>query len=299
MRHGLHDALDFTAGDHSMQAFIATLLTILTVGAFSWIAVSVCGLLGSLIGGMPQVGMHISFEPVMPKLDSVSPASGLKRIFSVRSLFELLKMVIKATIIGLVLWRTVLWVFPLMMRGVYDPLDQLAALLWFALMRLLGIGFVLYLVIGAGDYLIQRWTFLRSQRMSKDEVKQERRNSEGDPKIKSERKKRARELMRGTGVGPAMIARSNALIVNPTHYAVALRYVPDEYPLPVVLAKGRDAEALRLRQAAMQYEVPIVANPPVARALHEIDINAPIPEHMFEVVAAILRWVDAIGAPAS
>lgn len=299
LRHGVNAALDFTAGRHSMQAFIATLTSILGVGALSWIAVSLSGLLGALLGNLPQVGMQVSFEPVMPKLSTLSPASGLKRIFSPRSLFELAKMVLKAAIIGIVLWRAVLWIFPLMMRGVYEPLDQLAALLWFALLRVLGVGFVLYLVIGAGDYLLQRWVFLRSQRMSKDEVKQERRNAEGDPKIKSERKKRARELLRGTGVGPAMVARSNALIVNPTHYAVALRYASDEYPLPVVIAKGRDADALRLREAAMHFGIPIVANPPVARALHEVELDAPIPEHLFEVVAAILRWVDAIGTPAS
>jgi len=144
---------------------------------------------------------------------------------------------------------------------------------------------------------LQRWTFLRSQRMSKDEVKQEHRNADGDPHIKQERRKLAREMARGGNrAGPAVIARANAVVVNPTHYAVAIRYVPEEYPLPVVLAKGLDAEALQLRQAAMHYDVPIVANPPVARALHKIEVNAPIPEEMFEVVAAILRWVDSIGA---
>jgi type III secretion protein U len=273
----------------------ATLFHLLAYAALSCIGVSLVGMLGALIGTFPQVGLQISFEPVMPKLDAISPASGLKRIFSIRSLFDLVKMLVKTAILAPVLWWTMLWLFPLVMRGIYEPLDQLSALLWYALMRLLAIAFVLYVVIGAADWMMQRWQFLRSQRMSKDEVKQEHKNSDGDPHIKQERRKLAREMARDVRVGPALIARSNAVVVNPTHYAVALRYAPDEYPLPIVLAKGRDAEALRLRQAAMRYDVPIVANPPVARALHEIEVNAPIPEEMFEVVAAILRWVDAIG----
>ncbi|RDU96753.1 type III secretion system export apparatus subunit SctU [Trinickia dinghuensis] len=295
LRKGLQDALDFVEGPRSMQALAATLTHLLAFAALASVAISLVGLVGALIGGAPQVGLQISFEPVMPKLESISPAAGLKRIFSVRSLFEFAKMAIKAAILAVVLWRTMLWLFPLVMRGVYEPIDQLAALLWYALMRLLAIAVVLYIVIGAADWMVHRWTFLRSQRMSKDEIKQEHKSSDGDPKIKQERRKRAREMTRPQRNAQAAVARANVVVVNPTHYAVALRYAPDEYPLPIVLAKGCDAEALRLRQAAMRYDVPIVANPPVARALHEFAVDAPIPEEMFEVVAAILRWVDAIG----
>jgi type III secretion protein U len=152
-------------------------------------------------------------------------------------------------------------------------------------------------VIGVGDWKIQHWMMLRSQRMSKDEVKREMKEREGEPKVKHERRKRAKELANGGGAESraGAVARSNVIVVNPTHYAVALRYMPGETPLPVVLAKGIDADALEIRRLAAHHDVPIVTNPPVARALYRVDERAPIPPDLFEVVAAILRWVNALG----
>jgi type III secretion protein U len=136
--------------------------------------------------------------------------------------------------------------------------------------------------------------FLKKMKMSKDEVKREHKNQEGDPRIKGERRRLAREM--ATAPPPSKVGMANMMVVNPTHYAVAVRYAPDEHPLPRVIAKGMDEQAAQLRYAARDAGVPIIGNPPVARALYKVGVDQPIPEELFETVAAILRWVDAIGA---
>jgi type III secretion protein U len=244
-----------------------------------------------------QVGVQVAFDPVMPKFDRLSPATGFKKIFSKRSMIDLLKMTIKALVVGVALWKTMVSMFPLITTAMYEPLALLSSILWSALLKVLFVTAVLFLAIGAVDWKIQHWLMLRSQRMSKDEVKREMKEREGEPKLKRERRKRAKEMVNGGGDRQAAVARSNVVVVNPTHYAVALRYAPDESPLPVVLAKGVDADALEIRRLAAQFDVPIVANPPVARALHKVDEHASIPPELFQVVAAILRWVQSMRPP--
>lgn len=293
LRQILDIALGFMSTDRSTQAMMSALFHILGVCAVISTVIAVTGMLAAVSGTMTQVGVRFSMEPVMPKLSSVNPASGIKRLFSWKSLLDIAKMTIKAIILGIVLWKTITDLFPIVTHALYQPLPQLSAMLWSAFLKLIGVAFLIYLVIGATDWKLQHLIFMHSQKMTKDEVKRERKNTDGDPKIKGERKKLAKELMRGDP-RPAAVARANVLVVNPTHYAVAIRYAPEEYPLPVVLAKGIDAEAAFLRRLATRHDIPIVANPPVARALHAVDTNTAIPEPMFEVVAAILRWVDSV-----
>ncbi|MCA3809591.1 MAG: EscU/YscU/HrcU family type III secretion system export apparatus switch protein, partial [Burkholderia sp.] len=108
-----------------------------------------------------------------------------------------------------------------------------------------------------------------------------------------ERRRIAREL--SNGPARPKVGAASVMVVNPTHYAVAVRYAPDENPLPVIIAKGFDAQAARLRREAQLADVPIVGNPPVARALYKVELGAPIPEELFETVAVILRWVESLG----
>jgi type III secretion protein U len=289
-------ALGFCASDRSTQALSSALMHMLGVCAMVCAPIGLVGLLAAVVSTIGQIGIKITFAPIMPKLNAISPGSGIKRIFSKKSLVDLAKMTLKAIVLALVLWQTISSLFPLITGALYEPLPQLATILWSALVKLLMVACLLYLIIGVADWKIQHWLMLRSQRMSKDEIKRERKSQDGDPKIKSERKKRAKELIKGDP-RPAAVALANVVVVNPTHYAVALRYAPLEHALPVVLAKGVDADALVIRRLAAERGVPIVANPPVARALHRVDIDDSIPEDLFEVVAAILRWVQSIGAP--
>ena len=153
---------------------------------------------------------------------------------------------------------------------------------------------VLFVVLGVADYVVQRLIFLKQQKMSKDEVKREWKEDEGDPQLKGERKAIARELAFSSS--KATVAMATAVVVNPTHYAVALRYAPDECGLPVVIAKGVDAEAALIREAALAEGVPIIGNPPLARALYKIGVNSTVPEPLLEAVAVVLRWAAQVRA---
>jgi type III secretion protein U len=257
----------------------------------------ICGVAAVALGAAilalaPQTGLKISLQSVMPKFTSISPGSGLQRIFSMNSAIDLAKMVFKAAILLAVMWQTIKGAMPVVASSLDQSVPQLIGVLWSVLMHVVVVALGVFIAIGAFDYKLQKWLFIRKNRMSKDEIKREHKESEGNPEVKGERKRMARELSQEGPKGG--VSRANVVVVNPVHYAVALRYDPKEFPLPVVLAKGVDDQALLLRRYAMQARVPIVANPPVARMLHKVPVNQPIPEDLFEVVAAILRWVDGL-----
>lgn len=245
---------------------------------------------------IPQVGFQIALKPVTPDFERVHPVEGFKRIFSWRSVIELVKMIAKALLIGCVMLFTIRQMLPLIVGSLYEPLPELAHMFWSLLFKLCIVATLVFIVIGAIDVKLQSALFLRKMRMSKDEIKREHKEDEGDPKLKGERRRLAREFATSAPDSQRRVGLANALIVNPTHYAVAIRYAPDEYPLPLVTAKGMDETAAQLRRFAQRANVPIIGNPPVARALYKVGLDEPIPEELFETVAAILRWVDAIGA---
>ncbi|HEV3104153.1 MAG TPA: type III secretion system export apparatus subunit SctU [Trinickia sp.] len=286
------DALDFMSGDRSMQALALTMSDIGMHAVGLLCGVAAVALVAALCALAPQTGLQISLETVMPKLDSISPGSGIKKIFSMNAAIDLAKMTVKAVIVIAVMWQTIKNSLPVVASALDHSVPQLISVLWSVLMRVAAVALGAFIVIGVFDYKLQKWLFIRKNRMSKDEVKREHKESEGNPEMKGERKRLARELSQE---GPKRgVARANVVVVNPTHYAVALRYDPTEFPLPVVLAKGTDAQALLIRRYATEAGVPIVANPPVARMLHKVPEKQPIPEELFEVVAAILRWVDGL-----
>jgi len=278
---------DLRVADALVEAATHGLILVLPV-----VFVAALAATGALVA---QVGLQTSFKPLELKFDAINPASGLKRIFSVRSLIDLIKAVLKALLIGAVLYRTGMLLVPLMLGVAYQPVDGLAAVAWSVLCKVFGVSGVLYAIIGVADYGIQHWLFIRDHKMSKDEVKREHKDSEGDPHIKQERRKIGRENANAAPNEP--VANANVVVVNPTHYAVALRYDPDEAGLPRVIAKGVDDDARVIREQAMQYGVPIVGNPPLARALFLVAVNDAVPEPLFDSVAAVLAWVENMQAP--
>lgn len=295
MRTVVHAALQAVHGDRSVQAVLVALGGMAKAGVLLSVPIALLAAIAAVIANAAQVQLLISFEPVMPKFDQVNPASGLKRIFSLRSVIDLAKMTVKSLVLLAIMWITIRDLLPLLSGAPYQALPTLIHLLWNALVRLLAVVGVAYLVIGVADYKIMHWLFIRQNRMSKDDVKREHKQSEGDPHLKGERKKIAREMVTAEPEKKA-VGLSTLVVTNPTHYAVALRYEPDSGALPVVVASGVDAQAALVRRYAAEAGVPVVANPPVARALYRVKVGDPIPETMFEVVAAILRWVNSVGA---
>jgi type III secretion protein U len=289
----MRTALEFVASERSPQAALAALYALASDAVWLTLPFAAGAILAGIASQAPQAGFMITLEPVMPKLDAISPMAGLKRIFSLKALLDLVKTIVKAVVLLCVVWKVVVGLFPLVAASVYEPAPQLSRVLWTLVTKLLGVVLMVLAVLAAADYKIAKVMFIRQNRMGKEELKREMKESDGDPHTKGERRRLAHEF--ATTPGPRQrMGQANVLVVNPTHYAVALRYAPDEHPLPRVIAKALDAGALALRREAHALGVPIVGNPPVARALYRVDCDDAIPETLFETVAAILRWVEAV-----
>ncbi|VWD53048.1 type III secretion system protein HrcU [Burkholderia lata] len=289
-------ALDFSQSDAEPDALTDSLYKI---GMHALSVVVPCILASALaatVTSFAQVGVVIAMKPVMPKLDNVNPAAGLKRVFSLRTVIELIKAIVKALLVGGVMWYTLSGLFPLIVGSLHQPLTGLSTMFWTLSLKLIVIACLVFVIVGAVDLKLQKIMFIRQMRMSKDDIKREYKQQEGDPLIKGERLRLARELATSAPEKKRAVGLANVVLVNPTHFAVAVRYAPHEHPLPRVIEKGTDDAAALIRRYAEETGTPVVGNPPVARALYKIDLGGPIPMELHETVAAILRWVDALGA---
>jgi flagellar biosynthesis protein FlhB len=240
-----------------------------------------------------QVQGVLSAEPITPDFKRLNPMTGLKRLFSVRSLHELLRSSLKLSVLAVAVF---LWgrahATEVLMAGFKSPagLTHLTVVL---LGSFLAMCAALFVVFAALDYGFNRWEFLRQMRMSVREIKDEHKNREGDPRIKSRlRELRARLAKQARSV--ARVKDADVLLTNPTHYAVALRYEHQKMSAPMVLAKGRGELAAGLRASASKHGIPVVVQPALTRRLFAAaEEDQVIPEAEFVEVARILRWVYA------
>jgi type III secretion protein U len=256
----------------------------------------VVALLIPIVATVAQIGINITFKPLELKFDAINPVNGFKRIFSLRSLLDLVKMVIKAVALLAVLYELTMMMMPVTASLSYQPVMDVIAISWMVLCRFIAVAGGVMFVLGAADFGLQYWFFIREHKMTKDEIKREYKESEGDPDIKSKRKQIAKDD--ANTPPPTRVAAAQAVIVNPTHYAVAIRYVPEEHGLPRVIAKGVDADALAIRRYAEECGVPIVPSPALARALYLTPVDEAIADPLFEAVAEVLAWVSSMSGPA-
>ncbi len=293
--HRLFDqAMNFGDGDLPLADLYERVGLMAAEAGFIVLPLVLVAAVFSVIGVMSQIGVLVSMEAVTPKVENLNPAEGIKKIVSAKSLMVLGQMVLKAVVLGVVLWRVILVLLPLVTGAVYQSVPAIGAIAWVAVTKVLCIGLLLFLLLGPLDLAIQRWQFMKGQRMSKDDIKREYKDAEGDPQMKHQRERLAREIANGPGRKQA-VTTASAVIVNPTHYAVAIRYDAQASGLPIIVAKGFDAEALLIRGYAEAAGVPVFGNPPLARALFKVPLNEPVPEALFSAVAAVLRWVGAVG----
>lgn len=252
----------------------------------------VVGFAIALLGNIVQVGWQIATKALQPKLDKFNPVNGFKRIFSKDSIFNLLKSFIK---IGLIFYVA------------YSCLKDQANNLFFLYDMSLNqaIAFVgqviidtglrislVYLVVGIADYIYMKHKFKEDMKMTKQEVKDEYKSTEGDPQIKGQQRQRMREASQRRMM--ASVPQADVVITNPTHLSIALKYDFDnpDVSAPVCVAKGEDFVALRIREVARENGVEIVENKPLARALYPVvEVGDAIPPEMYEVVAEILAEV--------
>lgn len=267
-------------------------LTVQVAGALvrSILPVLVAGVIGGLAGNLLQVGFAVSSKALGPNLGRLNPISGFQNLFQKAKIVDLLKTFLKVGIIG--------WAAYLAVKGKWGEFPYLSdlpprALLVYILdlaYRILKNCLIVYLFIALLDYGFQRWQFEQKIKMTKEEVKEEYKETEGDPLIKSRIRSLQREMARRRMM--AEVPRSDVVITNPTHYAVALRYEVGEMAAPQVVAKGADLVAQKIIGVAQEHRVPLYQDPPVARALYRAaDVGDPIPADLFQAVAEILAYV--------
>lgn len=248
------------------------------------------GFVITIIISIIQVGWKVSAKPLKPKGDKFNPINGFKRIFSKDSVFELFKSILK---IGVVIY-----VAYISIRDkaddifiLYDmPLNQALALCGDVIINAgLKISLV-YLVVGLADFIYQKHRFNEEMKMTKQEVKDEYKNTEGNPEIKGRQRQRMREASRQRMMQD--VPKADVVITNPTHLAVAIKYDAETAKAPIVLAKGEDFLAQKIREAAKEHNIEIVENKPLARMLYaNVDIGAEIPPELYQAVAEILAMV--------
>jgi len=247
-------------------------------------------LVAGFIGNICQIGFEFHAEPMAPKLSKLNPVAGLKRVFSLRGLVELAKSVLKIVFVSLIAWSVVsgyLSEFPTL---VYRDLEGIWTFAHTAAFKIIFYVSLALIVLAALDYAYQRWQHEESLKMTKQEVKDERKQTEGDPQVKA----RIRTLQRQTAYQRMMaeVPKSDVVITNPTHLAVALRFDPAEMAAPRVVAKGADYIAERIRDIAREHNVPLVENKPLAQALYKMaNLGDYIPVHLYRAVAEVLAYV--------
>ncbi len=247
----------------------------------------------ALIANLGQVGVLFAFKAAMPKLENVSPAKWFQKVFSLKNLVEFLKNIIKVVVLSATVWIVMRDHLPTLFAIQKGTIWTMWEVLGMAVKDLLLMAAGVFCVIAAVDYLFQKWQYNKQHMMSKDEVKREYKEMEGDPQIKGKRKQLHQEMLSQNTLGN--VRKAKVLVTNPTHYAVALDYEKDRTPLPVILAKGEGFLAQRMMQVAREEGIPIMRNVPLARSLFENGTeNAYIPKDLIGPVAEVLRWVQSL-----
>ena len=238
-----------------------------------------------------QTGPVFSFHPLIPDLNRLNPATGLKRIFSMRTLFETAKSLIKLAILGTVAYYLVRDTIPgLIGLPSLEAKGYSRLLIGLIAAMLVKLVFTL-LFIGLVDYGFTRWEFAKRMRMSKRDVKDESKNREGDPRIRARIRELRKEVLKRSK-GLAKVPSADVLITNPTRLAVALRYRHGESAAPQVVAKGAGEMARRMRTLAASHHIPIVQNKMLARILfREVGEEGYVPEKLYPQIAKIMLWV--------
>ena len=244
----------------------------------------------AILGNMLQQKWMVTAKPLQPKFSKISPISGFKRMFSVRQLVELIKSIAMISIIMIVVYNTVKSKMNILLTfydvGLNTALSTIGSIIIDLGIKISAV----FLIVDFADLFYQRIKFKNDNMMTKQEIKDEFKNTEGDPQVKGQIKRRMQEVSRRRMM--QQLPEADVVITNPTHFAVALKYEPDAGKAPVVIAKGADYLAFQIKDKAKEYNIAIVENKPLARILyHNIDIGMEIPPELYQAVAEILAVV--------
>ncbi len=285
-------------GDYTSEPFntnmartiIRSSLWDIVVAAFP---IMIAGFVVTIVSILFQVKWKVTTEPLKPKFDKFNPVSGMKRLFSKDKIMDLLKSTAKVIILAYVVYSYLKDQWPLIFKMYSYTLPQAIAVIGDTVISV-GIRISLFFAaIAVFDLFYQKWKFHQDMMMSKQEVKDEYKNSEGDPKIKSQQRQRMQQASQRRMMQD--LPNADVVITNPTHLAVAIRYDKEAHEAPVVVAKGADYLAQKIKDVARANAVEIVENKPLARMLyHNVEIGAEIPPELYQMVAEVLAYVYSL-----
>ncbi len=254
-----------------MPLFIANIITVLVMELF-------------------QTGFLFSFGPLEPKLEKLNPIEGFKKFFKLKQYVELLKSVVKMTVVILLVWNALLDQVEMVLLSQQMTLLQIMAFTGSIVMKVVVRVGIFYLIIALLDYLYQHYEHMKGLKMSKKEIKDEYKRLEGDPIIKRRQREAQRQMAQGRQMGA--VPEADVVVTNPIHVAIALQYRHNKMKAPKVVAKGKRLVAAEIRRIAELNFIPIVENPPLARGLYDVaEVGSTIPPTYYRAVAQILAFV--------
>jgi flagellar biosynthetic protein FlhB len=294
-----HELIDFTRATLDAAFREPTLATTFKLIGDGWplvlklsVPIGVAVFTMGIFANVVQTGFFFAFKVLIPKLDKINPVNGLKGLFKLKKFVELIKNVLKFGIAAWLAWKTMSEALGDMVLSVSLPLFQSVdfggSLIWDYMIKTI----VLFVIIGAADLLYSRHSFSKEMMMSKYDVKQEYKQSEGDPHMKGHRRQLAQELLFSGSV--ENVRNADAVVVNPAHIAVAIKYDKEKSKAPTIVAKGMRIHAEKIKEIAKHYGVPILRNVPLAQALNKLEIGEEVPEELYEAVAEVLSFVYKI-----
>ncbi len=244
----------------------------------------------SILTNLLQTGIIFSVEPLTPKASKIDPIKGLGRVFSKRSLVELAKSILKIIIVGGVAFYALKDEVSRMIPLIFQENAQIFALLGELAFKVLVRCCCVIMVLAILDFVYQKWEHEQKLKMTKQEVKDEFRQSEGDPMVKSRIRSIQREMARRRMMEE--VPKADVIITNPTHLSIALKYKPGEgMTAPLIVAKGANNIAFKIREIATTHNIPMVENKPLAQNLYKLEIGTEIPPQFYQAIAEILAYV--------
>ena len=245
----------------------------------------------AILADFVQVGPLVAIAPLIPKLDKLNPSKYFKNLISIKTLFELFKNIVKVLILGYIGWSVYSsHIESILMLAAID--NNFSVMIEFGklITDFIFKACIAFLVIAAADYGVTKWKFLKDQKMSFKEIKDEYKNSEGDPHVKAALRQRRQQMLQ-QGMMDA-VPTADFVVRNPTHVACALKYNQEEMESPKLVAKGTELFAKKIIDIAIEHQVPVIENPPVARALFRlVEVNRQIPPDLYMAVAEVLVYL--------
>ncbi len=264
------------------------------LGDFLWLVLPMMLVLFivALLANFLQTGLIWSVEPLAPKASKIDPIKGLGRIFAKRSLVELGKSIFKLIIVGWAAFSTIKEEFSRLLPLIYQEKIQIISMLGEVSFKVIIRCCWVIAILAILDFFYQKWEFEQKLKMTKQEVKEEFKQTEGDPMVKGKIRSAQREMARRRMMEE--VPKADVVITNPTHLSIALKYDADKMTSPKIVAKGADRIAFRIREVAAENSVPIVENKPLAQNLYKLELGDEIPSEFYQAVAEVLAYVYSL-----